>query len=205
MVLREVIFSRQFRTPDGIACRVPVVWVLHLPMYLNCCLFFLYTKNSKSPLEDQIIFISRKVNFSFAIILTLSFSAEGGRSISFVHVYAVNCRWWFPAVFSTVFWNSYNKYLISCTLFFTLKITRMCLPSLPRMTLHLHCGGFCTIVFPPSGEFLNFHKVCILGAVISLLLVEKILCDSPIYQLWLVPDDSLHKSNTTPCLAHRED
>ena len=27
---REVILERQFRTPDGIVCRVPAVWVLPL-------------------------------------------------------------------------------------------------------------------------------------------------------------------------------
>ena len=36
---REVSYARWLRNPDGIARRVPGVWVLPFPTYFNICLF----------------------------------------------------------------------------------------------------------------------------------------------------------------------
>ena len=49
MGLREVVFSRQFRTPDEIARRLSGVWLLDLPKYFNLFSFFLNTSNYMSP------------------------------------------------------------------------------------------------------------------------------------------------------------
>ena len=58
--LREVSFARRFRTPDGISRRVTGVWILALPMYFNCCPFFLKTPNFRSLLGNQLTFISMR-------------------------------------------------------------------------------------------------------------------------------------------------
>ena len=96
-------FSRKFRTPNRITRRVPVAWVLPLPTYFNCCPFFPNTLNCNPLSGDQLIFISRKSNFSFAMVLTLSYFSERGRSVSFFHVSAVNFKFWLPVALSTVF------------------------------------------------------------------------------------------------------
>ena len=48
-------------------------------------------------------------------------------------------------------------------------------PLLLTMTLHLHCGRWWPILFPPYCELLNFQKGCIPGAVCILLPAEHIL------------------------------
>ena len=80
--IRKVTFSRLFRTPDGIMCRVTGVWVIPLLTYFNFCPFFLNTPNYKSPSGEQIIFISRRENSLFATIRILSFFIEGGKGLS---------------------------------------------------------------------------------------------------------------------------
>ena len=102
IVLRKVSFSRQFRTPDRITRRVSGVWLLPFPVYFNCDPFFLNIPNLRSPLRDQLMFMSRKDNPFSVIILTLSFFSEGGRFIQFFHIYDVNCRCWFSAALSNI-------------------------------------------------------------------------------------------------------
>ena len=64
----ELILTRRFRTPEGIGCRAPVVWILYLTKYFNCFPCFLNTLNCKSPSGDQLIFMSRNGNFLFVTI-----------------------------------------------------------------------------------------------------------------------------------------
>ena len=89
---REVSFSRQLKTPDGIARRVPGVWVLSFPKYFNCCPAFLNTLKFSSPSGVHCIFMSRKGNSSFVIVLTLSSFAWGGGFSSGFQISAVNWR-----------------------------------------------------------------------------------------------------------------
>ena len=105
-------FARPFSNIDGIACRVPGVWILTLPTYFNLCPFILNNPNCRSPTRYQLIFIHKNGNFSFVTIWAFSFFAKRGRLISFVHIYTVNWRCWLPTALSTVCWNSPNKYLI---------------------------------------------------------------------------------------------
>ena len=93
----EVSFARRLKTPEGIARKVPGVWVLSLPTYFNCWPFFLNTRNCRFPSGDQLIFISKKGNSSFATAWTRSsFLGVGGFAPS-VQISAVNFRCWFPA------------------------------------------------------------------------------------------------------------
>ena len=109
----EVSFSRRLKTPEGIARRVPGVWVLSLPTYFNCCPFFLKTPNCRSPSGYQLIFISKKGNSSSVMIWTgSSFLGVGGFASS-VHISAVNFRCWFPAAKFTVCWNFSSQSFIS--------------------------------------------------------------------------------------------
>ena len=55
----EMSFARRFKTPDGIARRVPGVLVLPILTYFKYCPFFLDMLNCRSPSGDQLIFISR--------------------------------------------------------------------------------------------------------------------------------------------------
>ena len=113
----EVSFARRLKTPEGIARRVPGVWVLSLPMHFNCCPFFLKALNCRSPYWDQLIFISKKGGSSFATIWTRSsFSGVGGFAPS-VQISAVNFRCWFPAAKFTVCWNFSSQSFISLVLF----------------------------------------------------------------------------------------
>ena len=98
--------ERSFRTPDGIARRVPGVWVLPIPTYFNCCSFFLNRINYRFPYGDQIILISRNGNSSFVTTWTLSYFAGRGRFVSVVHISTVNWRCWLPSALSNVCWNS---------------------------------------------------------------------------------------------------
>ena len=52
-------------TPDGIARRVPGVWVLSFPKYFNCCPFLPNTLNCRPPSGDKLIFISLNGNLLF--------------------------------------------------------------------------------------------------------------------------------------------
>ena len=92
----EVSLTRRFRTPGGIARRVPGVWVISFPTYFNCFTFFLNTPNCRFPSGDQLIFMSRNDNSSFVTILTLSSFAGVREFSSFVHISASNCRCWLP-------------------------------------------------------------------------------------------------------------
>ena len=76
------------------------------------------------PPRDQIIFISKKGNELFVTIWTLYFLSEGGRFVSFVHIFEVNGSCWLPASLFNVCWNYSNQSLIYCTLFFPLNTTR---------------------------------------------------------------------------------
>ena len=116
--------ARRFRTPEGIAQRVPCVWVLSFTTYFNCCNFLLNTPNCRSPSGDQLIFMSRNGNLSFVTIWTLSSFAGVGELYSFIHISAVNCRCWFPAALFTVCWNYSSQSLILLALFSPLKTTR---------------------------------------------------------------------------------
>ena len=62
---RKVSFAWRFRTADGIARRIPNVWVLPLPTHFNWFSWFIKTPNYRSPSRDQLVFISRKVNSSW--------------------------------------------------------------------------------------------------------------------------------------------
>ena len=84
--VHEVCFARWFRNTEGIARRVPGVWVHSFPTYFNCCTFFLNTLNCRSPSGDQLIFISRNGNSSFVTIWTLSSFAGEGEFPLFVYV-----------------------------------------------------------------------------------------------------------------------
>ena len=63
----EVRFTKRLRTPKGIAQRIPGVWVLSLPMYFNCCPFYLKNPNCRSPSGEKLIFISKKGIFLFGV------------------------------------------------------------------------------------------------------------------------------------------
>ena len=116
-----VSLSRRLRNPEGIACRVPGVWVLCFPTYFNCCKFFLNTPNFKSPSGNQLIFMSMNGNSLFVTIWTLYSFTGVGEFSSFLHISAVNFRCWFPAALFTVCWNSSSQYLGSFALFFPAK------------------------------------------------------------------------------------
>ena len=81
----EVSFARNFRNTRGIACMVTCVWVIPIPMYFNCCPFFLDMLNYSPPYGEQIILISRNGNLLFITTWILSSSAGRGRSVSFIH------------------------------------------------------------------------------------------------------------------------
>ena len=82
------------------------------------------TPNYRSPSRYQLIFMSRNGNASLVTNLTLSsFEGRGGFA-SVVHISAVKCRCWLPAIMFTLFWKSYNQYFISFSLFFPLNTTR---------------------------------------------------------------------------------
>ena len=64
----KVSFARLFKTPDGIVCRVPGVWLLPIPTYFSCSPFYLNTLICSFYSGDQLIFISRNGNSSFITI-----------------------------------------------------------------------------------------------------------------------------------------
>ena len=111
--LREMSLARKFMTPNGIARRVPGVWVLTFSTYFNCCLFYLNISNGSPPSRYHKMFMPRKGNQSAKLILTLYFFSEGGRFVSFSHISAVNLRCWYTAALFTIFWNIPYQYLIS--------------------------------------------------------------------------------------------
>ena len=119
----EVSLARRFRTPEGIARRVPGVWVIYFLTYFSYCPFFLNTPNYRSPSADQLIFMSRNGNSLSVTIWTLSYFAGVGDLPSVVYIYAVNLRCWFPAALFTVWWNSSSQSLILLTYFFPLNTT----------------------------------------------------------------------------------
>ena len=102
-VFRKVSVAIQFRTPDGITCWSPGVWVLPIPMYFNCCHFFLNMMNCRPPFRDLLIFTTRNGNLLFITAWTLSSFAGRGGFVSFVHISAENWRCWLPATLSTGF------------------------------------------------------------------------------------------------------
>ena len=117
-------FSRQFRSPDRIVCRVLGIWVLLFPEYFYWCTSFLNTPNFRFPSSYHLIFTSKKVNPLFVTIWALCFFIEGGRFVSFVQIFVVNWSFWLPTAFPTVYWNSANQSLIYCMLLFLLNTTR---------------------------------------------------------------------------------
>ena len=121
---REVSLARRFGNPEGIARRLPGVWVLSFPTYFNGCPFFLNTLNCKSPAGDLLVFMSRNRNSSFVTIWTLSLFVGVGELSSVVHIYAVNFRCWFYAALFTVCWNYYSQSLTSLAILFPINTTR---------------------------------------------------------------------------------
>ena len=121
----EVSLARRFMNPDGIAWRVPAVWVLFFPMYFNCCPFFLTTLNCRSPSMEQPIFMPRNGNLSFVTTWTLSSFVGRGVFTSIVHIYALKWRCWLPATMFTICWKSSYQSLIYFTFFFPLSTTRI--------------------------------------------------------------------------------
>ena len=104
-IFQGVIFVSQLWIPGGTTQRIPSVWVILLPGYLNCCHFFLKTKNCRSPSEDQLVFISRKVNLSVALFNLCPYFQMGGGSCHFSIL-----SWWIvgggcPQLHPLFFWN----------------------------------------------------------------------------------------------------
>ena len=118
----KVSFARQIRTPEGIAQRVLGVWVISYTTYFNCCSFSLTNPNFRSPLDNQLIFMSNNWNSLFVTIWTRSSFAGDGKFSFFVHIYTVNWRCWFPATVFAVFWKSSSQCLILLVFFSQVKL-----------------------------------------------------------------------------------
>ena len=76
--VQGVSFAIFLRALDGIASRVPVVWMILLLTYFNCYPFLMEIKNHRYSLGGQFILICRKSNLLAAFVLTLYFFSDGG-------------------------------------------------------------------------------------------------------------------------------